>query len=177
MSDLPAPKWLELGCGRNKAEDYFGVDRVDMPGVDLVYDLEARPWPIASDCAERIIAHQTVEHIANLVAFMSELWRVACPAPQAWVEIVVPYWTAPGAWADPTHMRMFTEQTFAYFEPGFVERFSDYGIAPRYFHIVDQAFNPRGNLWVLLRPIKTEAQLAEHEEIRWWTDRRADMLG
>lgn len=177
MSDLPAPKWLELGCGRNKAEGYFGVDRADLPGVDLVHDLECHPWPIAEGCAERIGCYQTLEHIGDLLGFMADLWRVCCAEPQAWVEITVPYHAAPTAWGDPTHVRAFTEDTFRYFEPGFVERFGDYGIAPHYFSIVDQAFKPSANLWVLLRPIKTEAQLATHQEQYWWRDRRAAMLG
>jgi len=177
MSNLPAPAWLELGCGLNKAEGYFGVDRAGLVGVDLVHDLEIHPWPISAGCAERVACYQTLEHIRDMLAFMADLWRVCSAEPQAWVEITVPYHAAPTAWGDPTHVRAFTEDTFRYFEPGYVERFSDYGIAPHHFHIVDLAFRLAGNLWVLLRPLKTEAQLAAHEEERWWRDRRAAMVG
>jgi len=177
MNLLPAPPWLELGCGLNKAAGYYGVDRANVAGVDLVHDLEIHPWPIADGCAERIGCYQTLEHIGGLLAFMADLWRVCSADPQAWAEITVPYHTAPTAWGDPTHVRAFTEDTFRYFEPGFVERFSDYGIGPHYFSIIDQAFRPGANLWVLLRPIKTAAQLQAHQEQAWWRDRRAAMLG
>ena len=49
----PKPLIVELGCGRKKKEGILGIDRLDMPGVDIVADLEngllhvdlARPQP------------------------------------------------------------------------------------------------------------------------------------
>ena len=32
-------KILDLGCGRNKLQGAFGVDFVELPGVDFVWDL------------------------------------------------------------------------------------------------------------------------------------------
>jgi hypothetical protein len=106
-----------------------------------------------------------LEHIGDLIGFINECWRICIDG--AWVEFIVPYHEAPGAWGDPTHVRAFSEQTFRYFEPGFVRAFSDYGIRG-YWHIVDQAFRPSGNLWVLMRPIKSRASLMAHaREARW----------
>jgi SAM-dependent methyltransferase len=173
--DAPAPPMLELGCGRHKNEGYFGVDRVAVDGVDLVHDLDVHPWPIASDCAVEVICHQTLEHIRDLIGFMRELWRVC--SPDAWVEIVVPYYLGPAAVGDPTHVRCFSERSFTYFEPDFVEGFSDYGIAPCYFHVIDLGWKPAGNLWALMRPIKTAADLEAFREELTWRRRKVEMLG
>ena len=169
MSDARRFWQVELGCGRKKVDGYFGVDRVKMPGVDLVWDLERRPWPMADCDTRRLIAHQTLEHIGDLIGFMNECWRICIDG--AWVEFIVPYHEAPGAWGDPTHVRAFTEQTFRYFEPGFVRAFSDYGIRG-YWHIVDQAWRPSGNLWVLMRPIKSRASLMAHAREAQWRKRK-----
>lgn len=165
---------VELGCGRRKAAGYFGVDCVALPGVDLVWDLERRPWPMGNCSVRRLIAHQTLEHIGDLLGFMEEAWRVCTDG--AWVEFVVPYYAAPTAWGDPTHVRAFTEQTFRYFEPGFIRPWGDYGVKT-YWHIVEQAANPRGNLWVLMRPIKSWASLMAHARETRWRRRKAEMLG
>lgn len=164
-----APGQIELGCGLHKNEGYFGVDRVALEGVDLVHDLNVRPWPLEDECGLAVIAHQTLEHLHDLIATMTEIWRI-CQA-DAWVEIVVPYYASAGAHGDPTHCHTFSETSFLYFEPGFVEAFSDYGIT-HHFAIVDQAWRERGNLWVLLRPIKTAAHLAAWEEQNAWRRHR-----
>ncbi|MCJ7527451.1 MAG: class I SAM-dependent methyltransferase [Methyloceanibacter sp.] len=173
--DAPAPDRLELGCGRHKNEGYFGVDRADLEGVDLVHDLDVYPWPIQHGCAEEVICHQTLEHIRDIIGFMRELWRVC--AADAYIEIVVPYYQGPAADGDPTHVRRFSETSFRYYEPDFVEAFSDYGLAPCYFHIIDLAWKPTGNLWVLLRPIKTPEDLETFREEQVWRRRKTEMLG
>ncbi len=180
--DLPSPTRIDLGCGRNKERDWFGVDRYQLdqlkPGageVDLVWDLEQRPWPIASDCAINVTAHQVIEHIRDLTAFMNELHRVC--AHGAFVEFTAPYATnAIEIFGSPDHIRGYSERTFLYYEPGFVDRFTRYPI-DGYWHIVEQAWKPDANIWVLLRPIKTAEDLLAHEAERRWRDRKCQMLG
>lgn len=53
---------LDLACGKNKTEGYYGCDKVAMEGVDAVVDLEQFPWPIESDSAEDIVCNHYVEH-------------------------------------------------------------------------------------------------------------------
>jgi len=39
---------LNLGCGLQPMDGWVNVDRCDLPGVDLVYDLDSgEPLPIA----------------------------------------------------------------------------------------------------------------------------------
>ncbi|UCH07499.1 MAG: hypothetical protein JSV55_00415, partial [Deltaproteobacteria bacterium] len=37
---------LDIGCGPAKADGFIGLDIRDLPGVDLVHDLNEIPWPI-----------------------------------------------------------------------------------------------------------------------------------
>lgn len=179
---LPHPEKIDLGCGRNKEQGWFGVDHYQLEQldplagvVDLVWDLETRPWPIASDCAKEVTAHQVIEHIRDLMAFMNELHRVC--APGAWVEFTAPYaLNLKEVFGSPDHVRGYSERTFLYFEPGFVDRFTRYPIEG-YWHIVEQAWKDDANIWLLLRPIKTDEDLARHEEERQWRDRKCQMLG
>lgn len=178
---------LELGCGRHKyADDFIGVDRLPLTDAegnqvpDIVWNLDnivaeinhGWPWAQSNSCVF-IIAHQTLEHIHNLIPFMNEVHRIA--DDDSWFEVIVPYYRSPAAFQDPTHVRFFTEMTLRYWEPGMVDGFSDYGIKG-YFALAAQRWREDGNLWALLRPLKTEHDrhifdsqtiLAEHNRATW----------
>ena len=53
---------LNLACGKNKIEGYFGIDVVETDNVDAVMDLELFPWDIESESAEEIVCSHYVEH-------------------------------------------------------------------------------------------------------------------
>jgi SAM-dependent methyltransferase len=94
---------LDLGCGPSKVPGAWGVDIHPYPGVDQVLDFNAAPWNLPSDRFDSIFAHHIVEHVASIVAFMSELHRVARPG--AVVHIVTPHFSSIDSWKDPTHVR------------------------------------------------------------------------
>ncbi|PYQ55301.1 MAG: hypothetical protein DMF78_02450 [Acidobacteria bacterium] len=73
------PAVLDLGCGAHKTEGAFGIDSVSLPGVDLVHDLEARPYPLPDDCADQVVLNHVVEHFAETLPLMEEVWRIARP--------------------------------------------------------------------------------------------------
>jgi SAM-dependent methyltransferase len=108
-----SPLRLHLGCGQKVVPGYLGVDSVHLPGVDVVWDLNMRPWPWSDDSVEAVLTEHTLEHLDDTVATMEEIWRVC--KHDARVHIVVPYALSLGAFQDPTHRRFFTEQTFRYF--------------------------------------------------------------
>jgi predicted SAM-dependent methyltransferase len=56
-------KKLNLACGQNKVEGYFGVDIVKTDMVDAIVDLMKYPWDIESESAEEIICSHYIEHI------------------------------------------------------------------------------------------------------------------
>jgi ubiquinone/menaquinone biosynthesis C-methylase UbiE len=83
--------------------------------VDVVCDLERRPWPFGDSSFERVLCSHVLEHLSDLVGTMEELCRVCRPG--ATVVVTVPHFTSAGAYADPTHRRFFTCATMEYFTP------------------------------------------------------------
>jgi len=107
------PVVLDLGCGARKTPDAFGIDAAWLPGVDLVHDLSVRPYPIPDDCADQVVLHHVLEHFADPLPIMEEVWRMSRPGGR--VLIRTPHYSGPYAWNDPTHRRAFTSQSFHYF--------------------------------------------------------------
>jgi len=174
---------IELGCGRRNINllacpgeslAVLGVDVQEFEGADIVTDLDGLDrgplpkdpvargilfhWSWAEqDSCQLVLSHQTLEHLRNLIPVMEEVWRIC--DEEAFFEVVVPYGAGKPALQDPTHVRFFTETTFRYWEPGFVQDFGDYGIRSL-FAICGQAWREDGNLWTLLHALKTEEELA-----------------
>lgn len=114
------PTRLDLACGQNKREGFFGVDIAGTDAADLVHDLTSYPWPFADGSVEEIFSSHYVEHTYpvggprdGLIAFMDEVWRIC--APGAKVQIVHPYALSTRAFQDPTHTRFIPETTWHYF--------------------------------------------------------------
>jgi len=55
-------KRLNLACGNNKIEGYYGIDLVKTESADIQMDLELFPWDIESESVEEIICSHYVEH-------------------------------------------------------------------------------------------------------------------
>lgn len=58
-------KKINLACGNNKVEGYFGVDVVKTDLADAVVDLQKYPWDIKSESVEEAICSHYVEHIPH----------------------------------------------------------------------------------------------------------------
>lgn len=104
---------LHIGCGMHKMPGAIGLDIVDLPGVDVVIDLERERIPFPDNTFEIVYAHHVLEHISRLTDVMTELHRVCQTGAR--IEVVVPYFTCVGAFGDPTHVRFFTYKTFEHF--------------------------------------------------------------
>jgi ubiquinone/menaquinone biosynthesis C-methylase UbiE len=104
---------LNLGSGPWKKDGWVNVDVITHPDVDVVHDLNDIPWPFADESVERIYACNILEHLADVVQVMEEIWRVLKPSGIA--EIIVPYYHSSGAFRDPTHRQFFTEDSMDYF--------------------------------------------------------------
>jgi hypothetical protein len=108
---------LDLGCGKNKKEGFFGVDQYQMPGVDLVLDLGSDPWPFESDSIEEVHCSHFFEHLdpRGRIHFLNELWRVMKVDAKAL--IIVPYWASGRAYGDLSHAwPPVSEMSFYYFD-------------------------------------------------------------
>ena len=63
-------KVLDLGCGRNKLKNAFGVDFVKLPGVDFVWDLN-KELPIKFHNKFDVVYHNGVlDHLGNPLIFL-----------------------------------------------------------------------------------------------------------
>ena len=103
---------LDIGCGTNKKQGYIGIDRVKLPGVDVVCDIE-EGLPFKDNTVDGIRVIQVLEHVRDLIFVLEEFWRVCKEGAE--IEILVPYWNRVGAFRDPTHVRFFTYRTFDHF--------------------------------------------------------------
>ena len=110
---MPEPRRLNLGCGHDVREGYVNLDRLDLPGVDVVHDLETFPYPFDDESFDEILAQDILEHLRDTVRVMEELWRLLKPG--ATLRVRVPHAQSPNAAQDPTHVSRFTEHTFEYF--------------------------------------------------------------
>lgn len=93
---------LDLGCGKNKAPGFVGVDSLQLEGVDVVTDLK-QPWPWADGEVEEVHCSHFLEHLTNpeRVHFANELFRVLKVGGQA--RIICPHASNDCAYGDPTH--------------------------------------------------------------------------
>ncbi len=117
---------LNLGCGTDIRFGYTNVDCVDLPGVDVVCDLDVSPWPFPDECASEIIAFDVFEHVNDPLLFMFECGRILQTDGELLLHTC--YWRSENAFTDPTHKRFCTEHTFDYWIRG-TELYHKYGPA------------------------------------------------
>jgi SAM-dependent methyltransferase len=112
---------LDLACGIGKREGFFGIDKLDLPDVDFIWDLEKYPWPIESESADEIFCSHYVEHIPHNVnnpndnrdgflQFVDECYRILKPGGK--LNVIAPYYASMRAFGDPTHTRYICDLSF-----------------------------------------------------------------
>jgi SAM-dependent methyltransferase len=108
---------LNLGAGRRTLDGWVNVDRVPLPGISTVLDLDQPdPWPWPDGTADAIEADNVFEHVVRPVWFMTECHRVLVPGGR--LHIKTPHYTSRDSWTDPTHLRHCSEDSFAFWVPG-----------------------------------------------------------
>jgi SAM-dependent methyltransferase len=108
---------LDLACGQNKKEGFKGVDTWE--GADIVHDLNVYPYPFENDSVDEIYCSHYVEHVADLIQFMDECYRIMKVG--ASMTVIAPYYSSVRAWQDPTHVRPISEASFFYYNKGWRE--------------------------------------------------------
>lgn len=104
---------IELGCGpRKRYPGSIGIDSIDFDCVDIVGDvLEVlSAFPPAS--ADLVTSSHFLEHVQELERVLEEIERVLKPG--ATMEAVVPHFSNPYYYSDPTHIRPFGLYSFSY---------------------------------------------------------------
>jgi SAM-dependent methyltransferase len=106
---------LDLGGGP-KRPGAFKLDRTPSHDTDVLATLEGG-LPFRDDSIDEVFAGYSLEHAADFVGALEDLWRASKPG--ALIHIHLPHATSPWAGSrDPRHQRQYTIETFEYFDPG-----------------------------------------------------------
>jgi SAM-dependent methyltransferase len=103
---------LNLGCGDDIRKGWVNLDRVGLPGVDVVHHLEQLPLPFEANRFETIVCQNVLEHL-DYIPLLRECHRILKPHGE--LHIQVPHFTSRNNYDDPTHIRRFSLSTFAFF--------------------------------------------------------------
>jgi ubiquinone/menaquinone biosynthesis C-methylase UbiE len=105
---------LELGCGAAKRHpDAIGIDVLDSNGVDVQGDVFEVLAALPSGSVDSVYSYHFMEHIESLDRLIQELARVLKHG--AVMEVVVPHFSNPYYYSDPTHKRQFGLYTWSYY--------------------------------------------------------------
>jgi SAM-dependent methyltransferase len=107
------PVVIDIGCGKKKKPGRIGIDQVDLPGVDIVTDIESGLPFFPDGSVAEIHCRSVLEHISNFEHLLKEMMRVL--KPDGTLHVFVPHFSNPYYYSDPTHVRAFGLYTFYYF--------------------------------------------------------------
>jgi len=157
---------LELGCGMRPTPNALHHDRISHSAhVDVAHDLDVLPWPWPDELFQTILAFDVLEHLHLEVAeWLNEAWRILQNGGE--LELRLPAFDNPVSYRDPTHRRVFHDETFYYWQPGHPLH-QDYGRvyyaeAQRWWQVVSVSrANPDvrygiGDLFVVLRKLSDQ---------------------
>lgn len=109
MNDLVR---IDLGCGHTKAEGYLGIDRYNLPGVDIVADVN-RGIPLEDNSVDIVLCSHSLEHFDNIFFIMEEIYRVC--KHRSLIYVLSPYHMETVNFANFYHKQVFNESTFRFF--------------------------------------------------------------
>ena len=114
-SNLSEKSGLNIGCGSDVRTDFVNLDKVPLPGVDVVWDITQFPYPFEDNRFSSVIMINVLEHLPDPIKVLEEICRIC--KPTASVVIRVPYWNSIEQSTDPTHIQFFNERSLDYFDP------------------------------------------------------------
>jgi len=106
-------KILDVGCGTAKVKGSIGIDKVDLPGVDVVHNLNEFPWPFKDENFDEIYMNDIIEHLDDTIKVMEECHRLLKLGGKLHIRVV--YWNHRYSFSDPTHVKFFSEITWQFF--------------------------------------------------------------
>lgn len=156
---------LDLGCGRRKREGWTGVDSNPAVKPDVLHSLEVFPYPFADSSVDELVMDNSLEHLHEQLKVMTELHRICKPG--ALLTLHVPYFRAHWAFNDQTHVRFFSVETFAHYDPAHPYH-QLYPYIPATFTVESVRFNER----ISRGPLRTLARCLANR----WPVRYEDLL-
>lgn len=113
---LEPMKILDVGCGTGKTEGAIGIDINPRSNADVIHDLGQFPYPFPDNEFDLIVSNHVVEHVPDVMGFITELHRIAKPGAR--IRLLTPHYTNPDWANDPTHRNHINSYTFNTFIPG-----------------------------------------------------------
>jgi hypothetical protein len=104
---------LNLGAGGADSDGRYSVDHLELPGVDIIADLNSPLDLLPDDSLSEIVTSHTLEHVKNFLPLMHEFHRLVVPGGK--IQIIVPHFSSALGYSDPTHVRFFGLYTMYYF--------------------------------------------------------------
>lgn len=96
---------INLGAGNKAKSGFINIDKLALPGIDLVLDLELEKFPFPDESIDYVFSEHFLEHINNFSFIINEIYRIL--KKNGKFEFIVPAWSSSGAFQDPTHVRFF----------------------------------------------------------------------
>lgn len=106
---------LDVGCGQNKVPGAVGLDSNPRSHADVIHDLGVFPYPFADNEFDEIVSRHVIEHVPDVIGFVSELHRIT--KPDGLIKLVTPHYSNPDWATDPTHRNHFNSFSFNCFVP------------------------------------------------------------
>jgi SAM-dependent methyltransferase len=110
---VPGARILDVGCGINKYPGAIGLDRNARTRADVLADLDRPPYPFADGSFDEVRATHVIEHVADVMAFVEECWRLLRPGGR--LHIATPHYTDFSSFCDPTHRWHLNSYSLRYF--------------------------------------------------------------
>jgi len=114
---------LNIGGGLKRLEGFQNVDFMPGEATDILCDIEHEILPLEDNTVDEIACEEVLEHLSHsrenpdgldaMIFAMNEMWRVLKPDGVMWGKC--PREGGPSVFADPTHQRVITKDTFDYF--------------------------------------------------------------
>jgi SAM-dependent methyltransferase len=110
LSESAVKRVLDVGCGWNKTPGAIGIDANPKTHADVIHDLGSIPYPFPDDEFDQIICSHVAEHVPDVMAFVTELYRITKVGGT--INITTPHYSNPDWATDPTHRNHFNSYSF-----------------------------------------------------------------
>lgn len=109
-------KKIDIGCGNNKKEGFYGIDHFAFPAVDKVFDFNNPAWPLPDSHFEYARISHVIEHVRETQIFLTEIHRICEHGAEVYFE--TPHFSWIDSWNDPTHLWHFSSGWYRRLEKG-----------------------------------------------------------
>lgn len=114
---------LILGAGlKQRIDGAAHQDIIPAEGIEHVFDLNLKTWPLSDNSFDTIVACHVIEHLESLINFMDECHRILRKDGKVYIETPNAGVNPDLTHCDPTHIRCYRPFTFHNY-------FTEYGIA------------------------------------------------